>query len=209
MVENLDSGKRARRTLRATAILMTLSALLLGARSREAAPRPGEMAGSTGAPMPAPRAFLAAPSGVHGAAGASAPDTSERIAALSKVLSGGDRTAAAAPSEGPAPVEGPGAPVASAGASGDTEVPGSKLTGRAEVVARLERGGAVYWILSVRPEGRLLRAGVSSGAGAQPPPEPYLQRIEGRFELVTRRRRYRVVEPPWEGSRGAVVGESP
>lgn len=239
MVENLDSGTRARRTLQATALMMMLSTVLIGARGREATPHPGGMAGSTGAPLPAPAAFLAASSrgggsggahgaqgapGAHGVRGANGPDdvtvrdTAERIAALSKVLSRGDR-AAAAPvgSEGPVPSREPGASAASAVAPVETRSPESNPAGRAEVVARLERGGAVYWLLSVRPEGRLLRAGVSSGPGSgpepqpgeAPPPEPYLRRIDGRFELVTDRGRYRLVEPPWEASRTAVVGESP
>jgi hypothetical protein len=231
MVENLDAGKRARRTLQATALLMMLVALLLGLRSREATLRPREMAGSAGAPKPAPAAFLAARPSVQSGGGASAPDASERIAALSKVLSGGDGAdpAAVAPVpagepaalEGPAPSEGPVDSAASAGVPGESGSPGSRPSGRAEVVARLERGGAVYWLLRVGREGRLLRAGVVSGAGAALEPaaaaaaataplsEPYLEEIEGRFELVTRTRRYRVVEPPWAGSHTAVVGESP
>lgn len=227
MVENLDAGKRARKTLQATALLMMLVALLLGLRSREATLRPREMAGSAGAPKPAPAAFLAARPSVQSGGGASAPDASERIAALSKVLSGGDGAdpAAVAPVpagepaafEGPAPSEGPGASEVPAGAPGELESAGSGPSGRAEVVARLERGGAVYWLFRVGREGRLLRAGVVSGAALEPAAaaataplsEPYLEEIEGRFELVTRTRRYRVVEPPWAGSHTAVVGESP
>lgn len=214
MVENLDSGRRARRTLQATALLMMLGALLIGGQSREAASPSGKRAGSADAPMPAPAAFLAAASrggekgGTRGARGANGPDdvsardTADRIEALSKVLSGGDRAAAV-----------PAASMASVLASGESRLPVNDIAGRAEVVARLERGGAVYWLFSVRPEGRLLRAGVSSGPGprpgAAPAPEPYLRRIDGRFELITDRGRYRVVEPPWEDSYTAVVGESP
>lgn len=215
MVENLDTGKRTRKTLQVTALLMAVSVLLLGARSRAGAPRPGEVAGASEAPMPAPAAFLGgparnAPARNHGAGGAAAPEISERIAALSQVLTGGARSgrsdrSAGDPAARPAM---PGGPAAAPSAAPVGEPPG-----RAEVVARLERGGAEYWLLSVQPEGRLVRAGVSPGAGkagvAAPPAEPYLQRTDGRFELVTPGRRYRVVEPPWEGSHTAVVGESP
>jgi hypothetical protein len=211
MVENLDSGRRARRTLQATALLMMLGALLIGGQSREAASPSGKRAGSADAPMPAPAAFLAAASrgggsgaaqGARGREDVPSRDISERIVALSKVLSGA-----------PTPAEARQASAVSAEAYEEPGSPGSDLAGRAEVVARLERGGAVYWLFSVRPEGRLLRAGVSSGPGprpgAAPAPEPYLRRIDGRFELITDRGRYRVVEPPWEDSYTAVVGESP
>lgn len=209
MVENLDTGKRTRTTLQATALLMMLSVLLLGAGRRAGAPRPGEVVGAAGAPMPAPAGFLAAPSRAQGADGGAIPQSSERIAALSEVLSGGERSGGSerSPRDSAARAD---MPTGVSPAPSEGSVPRAVS---AEVVARLERGGEEYWLLSVQPEGRILRAAVSSGtapaAAPAPPSAPYLEQTDGRFELVTPARRYRVVEPPWEGSRAAVVGESP